>query len=292
MDTQALKTFVDIAQSGSFSATAERLHLSQPAVSKRIAALEQQVGHKLLDRVGRRVMLTEAGSNLLPHAQQVLITLADATRSLSRLQDDVSGRLSLGTSHHIGLHRLPPVLRQFTQHYPDVDLDIHFMDSEQACDAVIDGSLEMAVVTLPPEANALLSTQLLWPDPLDVIVGPAHPLADQREVKLTTLAAYPAVLPDEQTYTHRIIQTALARVNTQLHVRLATNYLETIKMLVNIGLGWSVLPRAMIDAEIVALQVPGLHMQRELGCVRHRDRATSAAARAFMQTATHCAAPN
>ena len=292
MDTQALKTFVDIAQSGSFSATAERLHLSQPAVSKRIAALEQQVGHKLLDRVGRRVMLTEAGNNLLPHAQQVLITLADATRSLSRLQDDVSGRLSLGTSHHIGLHRLPPVLRQFTHTYPDVDLDIHFMDSEQACDAVIDDSLEMAVVTLPPEADARLSTQLLWPDPLDVIIGPAHPLADQREVKLTTLAAYPAVLPDEQTYTHRIIQTALARVNTQLHVRLATNYLETIKMLVNIGLGWSVLPRAMIDAEIVALQVPGLHMQRELGCVRHRDRATSAAARAFMHTAAHCAAAN
>ncbi len=292
MDTQALKTFVDIAQSGSFSATAERMHLSQPAVSKRIAALEQQVGHKLLDRVGRRIMLTEAGKNLLPHAQKVLITLNDATRSLSRLHNDVSGRLSLGTSHHIGLHRLPPVLRQFTQRYPDVDLDIHFMDSEQACDAVIDGSLEMAVVTLPPQADARLSTQLLWPDPLDVIVGPAHPLAEQHEVKLTTLAAYPAVLPDAQTYTHHIIQSALARVNTQLHVRLATNYLETIKMLVNIGLGWSVLPRAMIDNEIVALKVPGLHMQRELGCVRHRDRATSAAARAFMQTAARCAQAN
>ncbi|MGB0221613.1 MAG: LysR family transcriptional regulator, partial [Sinimarinibacterium flocculans] len=88
---------------GSFSASAERLHISQPAVSKRIAALEQQVGHKLLDRVGRRVMLTEAGHNLLPHAQQVLMTLDDATRSLSRLHNNVSGRLSIGTSHHIGL---------------------------------------------------------------------------------------------------------------------------------------------------------------------------------------------
>ncbi len=289
MDTQALKTFVDIASSGSFSATAERLHLSQPAISKRIAALEQQVGHKLLDRVGRKVMLTEAGHNLLPHAQQVLITLADATRSLSRLHNDVSGRLSVGTSHHIGLHRLPPVLRQFTQQFPDVDLDIHFMDSEQACDAVIDGRLEMAVVTLPPDPDARLTTQLLWPDPLDVIVGPAHALAEYSEVNLTTLASYPAVLPDEQTYTHRIIQTALQRVNTQLHVRLATNYLETIKMLVNIGLGWSVLPRAMIDDDIIALHVPGLTMQRELGSVRHRDRATSAAASAFMHTAAACA---
>lgn len=289
MDTLALKTFVDIAHTGSFSASAERLHISQPAVSKRIAALEQQVGHKLLDRVGRRVMLTEAGHNLLPHAQQVLMTLDDATRSLSRLHNNVSGRLSIGTSHHIGLHRLPPVLRQFTQQFADVDLDIHFMDSEQACEAVLDGALEMAVVTLPPDPDPRLTTQLLWPDPLDVIVGPAHPLAGRSEVKLTTLARYPAVLPDAQTYTHRIIQDALQRVNTQLHVRLATNYLETIKMLVNIGLGWSVLPRAMIDKDIVALRVPGLAMQRELGSVRHRDRATSAAASAFMRTASTCA---
>ena len=72
-------------------------------------------------------------------------------------------------------------------------------------------------------------------------------------------------------------------------MRLATNYLETIKMLVNIGLGWSVLPRAMIDKDIVALRVPGLAMQRELGSVRHRDRATSAAASAFMRTASTCA---
>ncbi|ORE86018.1 LysR family transcriptional regulator [Oceanococcus atlanticus] len=289
MDTLALKTFVDIAHTGSFSASAERLHISQPAVSKRIAALEQQVGHKLLDRVGRRVMLTEAGHNLLPHAQQVLMTLDDATRSLSRLHNNVSGRLSIGTSHHIGLHRLPPVLRQFTQQFADVDLDIHFMDSEQACEGVLDGALEMAVVTLPPDPDPRLTTQLLWPDPLDVIVGPAHPLAGRSEVKLTTLASYPAVLPDAQTYTHRIIQDALQRVNTQLHVRLATNYLETIKMLVNIGLGWSVLPRAMIDKDIVALRVPGLAMQRELGSVRHRDRATSAAASAFMRTASTCA---
>ena len=162
------------------------------------------------------------------------------------------------------------------------------MDSEQACDAVLAGSLEMAVVTLPPDPDARLETQMLWPDPLDVIVGLAHPLAQRQQVSLTELAKHPAVLPDEQTYTHRIIRTALQRVNTTLHVRLATNYLETIKMLVSIGLGWSVLPRSMVDAEILSLQVPGLHMQRELGIVRHRGRATSAAANEFARTAESC----
>ncbi len=283
MDTQALRTFVQVARSGSFSRSAEALHISQPAVSKRIATLEQEVGHKLLDRVGRQVLLTEAGTTLLPYAEQVLLSLDDASRGLSQLHQLVRGRLSIGTSHHIGLHRLPPVLRAFTQSYPDVDLDIHFMDSELACEAVLAGELEMAVVTLPPEPEPRLFTRLIWPDPLDVIVDRAHPLAGRGRVSLKQLARHPAVLPDEHTYTHRIIRDALHQAGTPPRVRLATNYLETIKMLVGIGLGWSVLPRSMLDADTCALQVPGLQLQRELGIVRHRDRVESAPARAFVQ---------
>ena len=289
MDTQALKTFLQVARGGSFSHSAKLLHVSQPAVSKRIATLEQQIGQKLLDRVGRRVMLTEAGKTLLPYAEQVLNSLDDAARELSRLNADVRGQLSIGTSHHIGLHRLPPVLRNFTERYPEVELDIHFMDSELACDAVLAGSLEMAVVTLPPDPDPRLATRLIWPDPLDVIVGRAHPLARRRGVELTELASYPAVLPDEATYTHRIIRTALEQAGTPLNVRLATNYLETIKMLVSIGMGWSVLPRSMLDEDIRALSVPGLAMHRELGIVRHRDRAVSSAASVFSAVALEAA---
>ncbi len=285
MDLLALKTFVSVAQTGSFSRSAELLHISQPAVSKRIASLEQEIGQKLLDRVGRKVLLSEPGETLLPYARKILDTLNDASRGLSRLHQQVRGRLSIGTSHHIGLHRLPPVLRQFTAHYPAVDLDIHFMDSELACDAVLAGELEIAIVTLPPEANPRLATELLWPDPLDVIVSSDHALANRGPVGLAELALHPAVLPDEQTYTHRIIRTALEQAGTPLNVRLATNYLETLKMLVGIGMGWSVLPRSMLDADIRAIKVPGLRLQRSLGIVRHRKRAESAAAHAFSQVA-------
>lgn len=286
MDTLALKTFVWVAQTGSFSRAADGLHLSQPAVSKRIAGLERQLAQPLLDRVGRRILLTEAGRTLLPHARNILNALDDAQRDLSRLHADVQGHLAMGTSHHIGLHRLPPILRQFSQACPEVELDIQFMDSEQACDAVLNGELEMAVVTLPPEADKRLSTQLLWPDPLDVMVSRSHPLAHQSDVSLLDLAAHPAVLPDEQTYTHRIIRSALEAAGTPLKVRLATNYLETLKMLVSIGMGWSVLPRRMLDEELQAIPVPGLDMRRELGIVRHRDRAISAAAKAFVDMAS------
>ncbi|MDH5778224.1 MAG: LysR family transcriptional regulator, partial [Gammaproteobacteria bacterium] len=133
MDLNNLTTFVAVAETGSFSQTSEQLFLTQPAISKRIAALEDELGTSLFDRIGRSVSLTEAGQALLPRAHKILLEVEDSRRAISNLSGNISGKLSIGTSHHIGLHRLPPVLRQFNIAYPDVELDIHFMDSEEAC---------------------------------------------------------------------------------------------------------------------------------------------------------------
>ncbi|HEY1075174.1 MAG TPA: LysR family transcriptional regulator [Fontimonas sp.] len=283
MDTQFLAAFVEVADTASFTQAAERLHLSQPAVSKRITALEEQIGQSLFDRVGRTVTLTDAGRTLLPYAHKALQDIEDARRALSLLDGSVSGRLSIGTSHHIGLHRLPPVLGQFTREYPQVDLDIHFMDSEVACQAVLAGKLELGIVTLPTQPLPQLESRLVWPDPLLVVAASDHPLTGRRQVSLSQLAEHPAVLPDEATYTHRIVTAALEAEGVKPHVRLATNYLETLKMLVAIGLGWSVLPESMLDATLSRLNVPRLRMHRELGLVWHEKRTLSGAAQALMR---------
>lgn len=282
METQALLAFVTIAESRSFSRAAETLHLSQPAVSKRIAALESQLDARLFDRVGRRIELTDAGRALLPYARRVLQDVEDGRRALSRLSDQISGRLSIGTSHHIGLHRLPPVLRAFTQRYPDVDLDIQFMDSEDACEAVVHGALELGIVTLPLVPLPNLETQRVWPDRLRVVVAAGHPLASRRPLQPGDLAAHAAVLPDARTYTYRIVRSALQAHGVEPRIRLATNYLETLKMLVGIGLGWSVLPETMVDTDVIALPLPTLEMHRDLGTVWHPRRSRSAAAEALL----------
>ena len=235
MDLLALRAFREVAEHRSFSRAAERLHRSQPAVSKRIAALESQLKTPLFDRVGRTVQPTAAGVALLPYARRVLQELEDGRRALSQLPDQIAGRLSIGTSHHIGLHRLPRVLKRYTQRYPDVDLDIHFMDSEVACEAVLAGKLELGIVTLPAQPLTNLQTRKVWPDPMSVVVSPQHALARQKKVRLADLAAHPAVLPDAATYTHRIIKSELQKHGLAPRVRLATNYLETLKMLVAIS---------------------------------------------------------
>ncbi|MEJ2654913.1 MAG: LysR family transcriptional regulator, partial [Acidihalobacter sp.] len=149
MDISTLQAFTAIADHGSFSEAATRLHLTQPAVSKRIRQLESELGERLFDRVARSVQLTEAGRALLPSARRILLELNESRRLLANLSGRVAGTLSIGTSHHIGLHRLPDLLRRYTHRYPDVDLDLRFLDSEEGCNLVEHGELELALVTLP-----------------------------------------------------------------------------------------------------------------------------------------------
>ncbi len=165
MDLANLNAFIAIAETGSFSGAGERLHLTQPAISKRIAGLEQQLKVRLFDRLGREVGLTEAGRALLPRAYQILNVLDDTRRALTNLSGEVTGRLTLATSHHIGLHRLPPLLREFTRRYPQVALDIQFLDSEVAYEEILHGRAELAVITLAPEPHTLVRATPVWDDP-------------------------------------------------------------------------------------------------------------------------------
>lgn len=282
MDLANLNAFIAVAEACSFSLAAERLHLTQPAVSKRIAALEQQLDIRLFDRIGREVTLTEAGQALLPRAYRIRHELDDTRRALTNLSGQVSGRLSVATSHHIGLHRLPPLLRAFTHAFPQVALDIQFLDSEVAYEEVLHGRVELAVITLAPQTHAPIAATRVWDDPLDFVVAPEHPLAQLPHVTLEHVSAHPAVFPGENTFTHHIVRQLFSSRGLTPNVAMSTNYLETIKMMVSIGLAWSVLPRTMLDGQVVGLSLDGIRIDRELGYIVHTERTLSNAAKAFM----------
>lgn len=283
MDIQNLQAFLHVADAASFSHAAQTLHLTQPAVSKRVAALESQLNVTLFDRIGRQVSLTEAGRALLPRARNIVLELQDTRRALSQLGEHVAGPLVMATSHHLGLHRLPPILREFARSYPEVELDIRFMESEAAAHAVERGELELAVVTLPLNPSPGLATRCIWPDPLVVTVATDHPLAEDPHPEPAALGAWPCILPDHSTYTRTLIDTAFSQYGVTLHPRLSTNYLETIRMLVTIGMGWGVLPQTMVDGGLSVLYPAAITMQRELGVVRHRERSLSRAGQVLLE---------
>ncbi|VAX13315.1 Transcriptional regulator, LysR family [hydrothermal vent metagenome] len=280
MDISSLRAFVCVAENSSFSRASEQLYLTQPAVSKRIATLESELDTTLFDRIGRNISLTESGQALLPRARRILLEIEDSRRTISNLSGQVGGRLSIATSHHIGLHRLPPVLRRYTSRYPQVELDLRFIASEDACRAIRQGELELGIITLPLESPTDLKTREVWDDHLAVVSSVSHPLAIKKSLSLAQLLKHPAILPNPGTYTRKIVERAVMQT---VSVRMSTNYLETIKMLVSIGLGWSVLPENMLNAELKVLKVANMNISRKLGLVWHPERTLSNAAQAMME---------
>ncbi|MCK5359679.1 MAG: LysR family transcriptional regulator, partial [Gammaproteobacteria bacterium] len=257
-------------------------NLTQPAITKRIAALENQLGATLFDRIGRNSKLTETGYKLLPLAENMLLSFTNIRQSADNLKSQVCGGLSLGTSHHIGLHRLPPILRQYTNQYPDVELALHFVDSEDGVRGVQNGELEMAIITLPSITPKAISATKIWDDPLALVVGKMHPLANQDFIAVEELAHHEAILPDINTYTRALLEEKLMLTGYKLHVGLSTNFLETNKMMASIGLGWTILPETMLDDTVKKISINDIVLRRKLGYVTRNGKTLSNATRAMI----------
>jgi DNA-binding transcriptional LysR family regulator len=282
MDIQNIRAFLAVSETASFSRAAERLHLTQPAISKRIQAMELFLDIKLFDRIGKSVQLTEAGQALIPGYRRILDELEESERIISNLRQTTRGHLRFATSHHIGLHRLPAVLRQFSRQYPEVDLELQFMDSEQACQQVLHGEIELGIVTLPSQPDARLTLQTIWHDPMHCVVATDHPLASKEKVSRKQLLQQPSILPSTGTYTRALINSAL-QLDEHTNILMETNYLETIKAMVETGLGWGVIPDSMLDASLKIVAVKTGKMQRELGVVFHKSRTRSSPANALLE---------
>lgn len=281
MDLDNLKAFISVARRQSFSLAAGDLFITQPAVSKRIASLETLIGANLFDRIGKNIQLTQAGRILLPRAEQIVRQLEEARQVITDLSGEVRGELRVATSHHLGLHKLPPVLRAFASTYPGVNLKFEFLDSEIALERVQRGLCELAVVTLAPEPVEHLEFEMLWQDRLRFVTSLESDLPDN--TNLITLSESPAILPDLSTYTGRLVKRCFDERHLPLSINMTTNYLETIKMMVSVGLGWSVLPESMLDENIRPLRLGGVALTRDLGVAKHHRRQLSNAAEAFYE---------
>ena len=275
MQIPQITAFLAVAELQSFSLAAERLHITRPAVSKRIRQLEEAMQTTLFDRIGKKSILTPNGLALIPHAEQILLEIKTYKARLERGHDQPSGILSLATSHHVGLHRLPQVLRDFKIEYPQVDLDLHFMDSEDACIAISKNELELAIVTLPEIPDERLNLEPIWIDLLQVVLAPDHPLSHLSEISSDQLLDYPAILPSTGTFTRKIINQYFATAKGSMKIILETNYLETIKVMVSANLGWSMLPIGMLDSTLTGISLNGLEIRRSLGIVTRRNRTLS-----------------
>lgn len=288
MDFYQLSYFMKVADSGSFSRAAEGLLLTQPAVSKQIRALENELGERLFDRIGKKVFLTQTGRVLYGHAGKILQAVEEARTAVKYMAEECSGELVIGTSDHISLHRLPSVLKAYISSYPSVDLKLRCHRSETILDMVNNNLVDLGVITLPAPSPHLVS-KTVWKDPMSLVFPKGHALGSRTVIRLKDITKYGMILPEGGTTTRMTIEAAFSRKRLVPNVTMEVAYIETIKGLVKAGLGISILPDKAVEQETIngTLIKSGIQdavFLRDLGVVYLKDKFLSRPAKEFLRS--------
>ena len=263
---------------------AAELHIAQPALSKQISQLEQELGVALFDRVGRNVRLTEAGEALLPHARAVMAQVEAARAEMAERIGLSRGRATVGTPPTVGTQLLPRVLAGFNKRYPGIELRLHEAGVQTLLDLLETGLTDVAVVTLPVEDEHLTVVEL-FTEEMVVAVWRGHPLADRAAVSIGEFEGAPWVLSPQNYELREATLRACQAAGYSPRVVLDGGETDTLLRFVAAGIGVALVPRlAVHDAhDLVPLRVSDQALQRTLGLVWRGDRVASPAARALRE---------
>lgn len=280
-----LQTFVDVIELGSFSAAAERMSLSQPAISLQVRQLEKRLGARLIERVGRRMRPTAAGAELLDHAGRIRAVVAAALDGMARHATGGAGRVRLGTGATACIFLLPPILRDLRRRLPTLEITVSTGNTADIVKAVAENLIDVGLVTMPASGRMLEVTPVL--DDEFVVIAPAEGIRLPARVTAAALAELPVLLFEPGGNTRRIVDQWLARTGVALKPIMSLGSVEAIKALVAAGLGCAVLPRmAVQNAQgrpplVVRSLSPKLH--RRLAVVIRRDKPLSRGLRAMVR---------
>ena len=273
MDIRQLKAFVAIAESGTFTAGAVRVHVTQAAISMQIRQLETETHAQLFIRAPRRVILTEAGEKLLERAYTILREHDAALEELAALTGAHRGRLRIGSaSAMVSADPLPQILRELRGTYAAVETSVVSGTSESLVKQVLAGELDAAFVSLPVEARGV-QTELLSEDYLVAIASPRHPLAKQKIVSAYALAGEKLILGERGGNTRRLIDQFFAQAGVTLKVAMELSRLAAIKRMVEEDMGVGIVPLQSVQEEVrsgslVRWWIEGAQINWQLGVAR------------------------
>jgi DNA-binding transcriptional LysR family regulator len=250
LDSRQLHAFSALARRGSFTLAAKDLFLTQSAVSHAIKALEDDVGARLLDRIGRRVLLTQAGEQFLRHTEKILREMEAARAGLETLTKWGHGRLRVGASTTACQHILPTVLREFRQSYPKCVIRIEPGDNAQQLELLRGGQVDLAVVLEPPAQGGEFAFVPLFQDELRFIVAPLHPWARAGRVPREQIEGETLVLYNKTSQTFRLVGEYFREEKITLSNFIELGSMEAIKELVKIGIGAGILAEWIARAEL------------------------------------------
>ncbi len=286
LDSRQLRAFVTLARTESFTLAAKELYLSQSAVSHSMKALEQDVGCRLLDRMGKKVLLTQAGEQLLHHAQKILTEMGEARASLQQLGKWGRARLRIGASPTACQYILPAVLREFKESFPQCLISVEPGDTPEAIALLRDNRIDLALA-LEPKNEEKMEFLPLFTDEMVFLMSPAHPWAVAGRVARDEIPRQHYVLYNKNSYTFRVVEEYFRAEDMVLNTVIEFGSMESIKELVKLGLGVSILApwiaqKELQEKSLVSLPLGRRKLKRTWGILHWRGRRLSLAEETFI----------
>jgi DNA-binding transcriptional LysR family regulator len=289
VEHRQLKTFDTLARTLSFTLAASELGYVQSNVTAQIKALERELGVPLFDRLGRRVVLTDAGRILLRYAER-LLDLSEEAREAVAGDGEPAGTLVVGATPSLSAYRLPRLLRRFGSEFPRVRLTFRPTPHVELEGRVADGSLDVAFLLERPVRSASLRAEVLAEEPLVVLAPPDHPLVGSSRVVPADLAGEQVMLTEPGCSYRLMFERELEEAGVEPSAALEFDGVEAVKQCVVAGMGFAMLPEVTVEAELergelAALRWAGRDFAIPVQMIRHKDKWVSPALAAFLETA-------
>jgi DNA-binding transcriptional LysR family regulator len=269
VDLRQLEIIRAIADTGSFTAAGEKLHVSQSAISRQILLLEEELGESVFHRIGRRIRITPAGEALLQRSHRVFQDLHETVTAISEKQESLRGTLRLVGGMTVCLYVFPTLLSEVRRVHPNLDLKVTVGSTERSIAMLRSGAGDLGLLTLPIDASDLVSVPVLQEELL-VATYPNHPLAMKRRIAPTDLNKQPFILFETGSITRRIVDDFFARERIGAEIVMETENVEIIKAMVRSGLGIGIVPWQAVAGDVRAKQlfvsrIAGHSLERQFG---------------------------
>jgi len=270
VEIRQLRAFVAIAESGTFTAGAQRVHITQAAISMQIRQLESEIGARVFVRAPRHIILTEAGEHLLQRARLILREHDSALDEIAELAGAERGRLRIGSASAMVLtEQLPGILKELRKQHPAAEITVTSGTSEALVDLILAGELDIAFVSLPVDVRGI-QTDRLSDDQLVAIASPRHKLAKDRTISAYTLAGEKLILGERGGNTRRLIDQFFAQAGVTLRVSMELSRQAAIRRMVEEDMGVGIVPLQSVKEDVekgklVRWWIEGAEINWELG---------------------------
>ncbi|WP_434750346.1 selenium metabolism-associated LysR family transcriptional regulator [Paenibacillus amylolyticus] len=289
MNFHQLHIFYTVAEKGSFSAAAQALHMTQPAVTMQIQSLEDYFGTKLLHRSTKKIELSEAGRTLLPHAKRSVELIRQTDEAMSAFTEKLQGRLQLGASLTIGEYVLPRMLGPFARQYPDISIVMKVMNTTQIMDEILKHQLNFGLIEAPVNHPDMIVEPVMQ-DELKLIVPAGHDLAGRGKVNLEEVMNYPFVLREQGSGTRQVMEDQLQKKKidpSDMNVVMELGSTGAVKSAVEAGVGITMLSPSSVQHELALglvhiVDIRGLEFKRQFYAIHLKSSLLPLSAVAFL----------